>query len=53
MNSLPILQKISLRSIATHELRLFLSMLAVVLGTSFVSGGFALDGLRGHHLRQL
>ncbi|RSZ61491.1 FtsX-like permease family protein [Corynebacterium hylobatis] len=42
MTSLPILQKISLRSIAAHRLRLIMTVLAVVLGTSFVSGGFIL-----------
>lgn len=42
MTSLPILQKISLRNITAHRLRLVLTVLAVVLGTSFVSGGFIL-----------
>lgn len=42
MTSLPILQRISLRSIAAHRLRLIMTVLAVVLGTSFVSGGFIL-----------
>lgn len=42
MNSLGILQKISLRSLAAHKLRFLMTMLAVVLGTTFVAGGFIL-----------
>ncbi|MDO5671033.1 MAG: ABC transporter permease [Corynebacterium sp.] len=42
MTSLGILQKISLRSLAAHKLRFIMTMLAVVLGTSFVAGGFIL-----------
>ena len=40
MTSLGILQKISLRSLAAHRLRFLMTMLAVVLGTTFVAGGF-------------
>lgn len=36
------LQRISLRSLAAHKLRLALTVLAVVLGTSFVAGAFIL-----------
>lgn len=42
MSSLATLQRISLRSLFAHKLRLLLTVLAVVLGTSFVSGGFIL-----------
>jgi len=42
MTSLGILQKISLRSLAAHRLRFLMTMLAVVLGTTFVAGGFIL-----------
>lgn len=42
MNSLEILQKISLRSLAAHRPRFLMTMLAVVLGTTFVAGGFIL-----------
>ncbi|QGU03975.1 ABC transporter permease [Corynebacterium comes] len=42
MNSLPIQRKLSLRNIGAHKLRLIMTVLAVVLGTSFVSGGFIL-----------
>lgn len=42
MKSAAILQKLSLRSLAAHKLRLILTLLAVVLGTSFVAGGFIL-----------
>ena len=43
MNSLPIQRKLSLRNIGAHKLRLIMTVLAVVLGTSFVSGGFILS----------
>lgn len=42
MNSLGILRKLSLRSLGAHKLRLVFTILAVVLGTSFVSGAFIL-----------
>ena len=42
MTSLGILQKISLRSLAAHKLRFLMTMLAVVLGTTFIAGGFIL-----------
>ncbi len=42
MSSLPTLRRISLRSLSAHRLRLFLTALAVVLGTSFVAGAFLL-----------
>ncbi len=42
MSSFRTLQKISLRSLAAHKIRLLLTVLAVVLGTSFVSGAFIL-----------
>lgn len=42
MNSLPVQRKISLRNIGAHKLRLVMTILAVVLGTSFVSGGLIL-----------
>lgn len=42
MNSLPIQRKLSLRNIGAHKLRLLMTILAVVLGTSFVSGGLIL-----------
>lgn len=43
MNSLPIQRTLSLRNIGAHKLRLIMTVLAVVLGTSFVSGGFILS----------
>ena len=42
MTTLSVLQKISLRSLAAHRLRFLLTLLAVVLGTTFVAGGFIL-----------
>ena len=42
MKSLSILQKISLRSLSAHRLRFLMTLLAVVLGTTFVAGGFIL-----------
>lgn len=38
MNSGSTMRRISLRNIGAHKIRLFLTVLAVVLGTSFVSG---------------
>ena len=38
MNSGSTMRRISLRNIGAHKVRLFLTVLAVVLGTSFVSG---------------
>ena len=38
MSSRSTMRKISLRNISAHKVRLFLTVLAVVLGTSFVSG---------------
>ncbi|BAU96882.1 ABC transporter permease [Corynebacterium suranareeae] len=38
MNSRSTMRRISLRNIGAHKVRLFLTVLAVVLGTSFVSG---------------
>ena len=34
------MRKVSLRNIAAHKLRLALTVLAVVLGTAFISGAF-------------
>lgn len=42
MSSLSILRTLSLRSLAAHKLRFLMTMLAVVLGTTFVAGGFIL-----------
>lgn len=42
MTSLSVLQKISLRSLAAHWVRFLMTLLAVVLGTTFVAGGFIL-----------
>lgn len=42
MNSLSTLRTLSLRSLGAHKLRLVFTILAVVLGTSFVSGAFIL-----------
>lgn len=36
----PTMRKVSLRNIAAHKLRLALTVLAVVLGTAFISGAF-------------
>ena len=42
MSSLSALRRVSLRSLSAHRLRLVLTALAVVLGTSFVAGAFML-----------
>ncbi|RNE48653.1 ABC transporter permease [Corynebacterium alimapuense] len=42
MKPQPILRMLVLRSLGAHKLRLFLTVVAVVLGTSFVSGAFIL-----------
>src|SRR5699024_1451319 len=40
MSSGKTMRKVSLRNIAAHKLRLALTVLAVVLGTAFISGAF-------------
>lgn len=42
MSAQSALRRVSLRSLSAHRLRLFLTTLAVVLGTSFVAGAFML-----------
>lgn len=39
------MRKVSLRSIAAHKLRLALTVIAVVLGTAFISGAFMLTNV--------
>lgn len=47
MSSLSALRRVSLRSLSAHRLRLVLTALAVVLGTSFVAGAFMLTATLG------
>ncbi|AJK68484.1 ABC transporter permease [Corynebacterium marinum] len=47
MSSSSALRRVSLRSLSAHRLRLLLTALAVVLGTSFVAGAFMLTATLG------
>ena len=42
MSSGSTMRRVSLRNIAAHKVRLFLTVLAVVLGTAFVSGSMSM-----------
>ncbi|WP_347343686.1 ABC transporter permease [Jatrophihabitans telluris] len=42
------MRKVSLRNLAAHKLRLFLTVLSVVLGTAFVAGSFVFTDTLSH-----
>ena len=44
----PAMRKVSLRNVASHKIRLALTVLSVVLGTAFVTGSFVFTDTLGH-----